>query len=500
MQLRHLGGPPPRVLHSVWLLEGCGGPVRARLAQELRRADRGLPDELHLRTASVRQRGSGLGRALPDQRAGRRPDHDLRRRQAGPRRALRGGPRRRARRCTAAHARDRGERVQHRRRPAQRGQPARGDGVDRGVDGHRAGACTRALAEGRPALVRQRSACLRAGNRLAADGLATRGDRTPPRVAGRRAGAGGRRGRLMEAAAPHRTETMRSAVISAAGTAVVENVEVPEPAPGQVRVRLEGSGVCGSDLPVWEGRDWFDYPREPGAPGHEGWGVVDALGEGVESLEIGRRVASLGSHAYADYDLVDAESVIPLPGELDGTPFPGEPLGCAVNVFRRSAIEPGQLVAVIGAGFLGSVVMQLALLAGARVIAISRRAAPLELARELGVEQTLTLDDDPLARIESMTGGVLCDRVIEAAGKQETLDLAGALTRVRGRLVIAGYHQDGPRTVDMQTWNWRGLDVVNAHERDPAIYVSGVREAARLVAQGELDPSPLYTHRFGLED
>src|SRR3954452_10000718 len=397
MQLRHLGGPPPRVLHSVWLLEGCGGPVRARLAQELRRADRGLPDELHLRTASVRQRGSGLGRALPDQRAGRRADHDLRRRQAGPRRALRGGPRRRARRCTAAHARDRGERVQHRRRPSQRGQPARGDGVDRGVDGQRAGACARALAEGRPALVRQRSACLRAGNRLAADGLATRGDRTPARVAGRRAGAGGRRGRLMEAAAPHRTETMRSAVISAAGTAVVENVEVPEPAPGQVRARLEGAGVCGSDLPVWEGRDWFDYPRETGAPGHEAWGVVDALGEGVDSLESGTRVASLGSHAYAEYDVVDAESRIPLPPELDGSPFPGEPLGCAVNVFRRSAIEPGQVVAVIGAGFLGSVVMQLALRAGARVIAISRRTAALDVARDLGAQRVIALDDDPLA-------------------------------------------------------------------------------------------------------
>src|SRR3954453_8776409 len=324
MQLRHLGGPPPRVLHSVWLLEGCGGPVRARLAQELRRADRGLPDELHLRTASVRQRGSGLGRALPDQRAGRRADHDLRRRQAGPRRALRGGPRRRARRCTAAHARGRGERVQHRRRPAQRGQPARGDGVDRGVDGQRAGARARTLAEGRPALVRQRSACLRAGNRLATDGLATRGNRAPARVAGRRAGAGGPRGGLMEAAAPHRTETMRSAVISAAGTAVVENVEVPEPAPGQVRVRLEGSGVCGSDLPVWEGREWFDYPREPGSTGHEGWGRVVPTGAEADAPPAGTRLPSIWFRTDAESDVAAADAGVALPRELDGRPFPGE--------------------------------------------------------------------------------------------------------------------------------------------------------------------------------
>jgi threonine dehydrogenase-like Zn-dependent dehydrogenase len=293
--------------------------------------------------------------------------------------------------------------------------------------------------------------------------------------------------------------TMRSAVLRQAGDVVVEPVRLPEPGPGQVRVRLEGCGVCGSDMPVWEGRDWFDYPREPGAPGHEGWGVVDALGESVVGLDLGTRVASLGSHAYAEYDLVDASSVIPLPRALDGVPFPGEPLGCAVNVFRRSAIEPGDVVALVGAGFLGLVVMQLVLRAGARVVAISRRQAALDVARELGAEHAFTLDDEPLARVDALTGGALCDRVIEAAGKQETLDVAGALTRVRGRLVIAGFHQDGRRSVDMQTWNWRGLDVINAHERDPAVYAAGVAEAARLVADGALDPSPLYTHHFPLE-
>jgi threonine dehydrogenase-like Zn-dependent dehydrogenase len=303
----------------------------------------------------------------------------------------------------------------------------------------------------------------------------------------------------MEAAAPRQTEAMRSAVVLAAGEAAMREVQRPEPGPGQVRVRLEGSGVCGSDIPLWEGREWFDYPREPGAPGHEGWGVVDALGDGVEGVEPGTRVASLGSHAYAEYDIAEAASVIALPDALEGLPFPGEALGCAVNVFRRSQIEAGQLVAVVGAGFLGSIVMQLAARAGARVVAISRREAALAVAREMGAERTIALADDPLAQIESLSGGSLCDRVIEAAGKQETLDLSAALTRVRGRLVIAGYHQDGMRTVDMQTWNWRGLDVINAHERDPAVYVAGVEAAAAMVADGLLDPAPLYTHQFPLE-
>jgi threonine dehydrogenase-like Zn-dependent dehydrogenase len=82
---------------------------------------------------------------------------------------------------------------------------------------------------------------------------------------------------------------------------------------------------------------------------------------------------------------------------------------------------------------------------------------------------------------------------------QETLDLAGRLTAERGRLVIAGYHQDGPRTVDLRLWNWRGLDVVNAHGRDPAAYVAGMRAAVEAVVEGRLDPAPLYTHRFPLD-
>ena len=77
--------------------------------------------------------------------------------------------------------------------------------------------------------------------------------------------------------------------------------------------------------------------------------------------------------------------------------------------------------------------------------------------------------------------------VIEATGQQRPLDLAAELTRVRGRLVIAGYHQDGPRSVNMQLWNWRGIDVINAHERDPEIYRRGMDEGVRLLAAGGLD-------------
>jgi len=289
----------------------------------------------------------------------------------------------------------------------------------------------------------------------------------------------------------------RAAVIRESRSAELVEVPVPEPGAGEVRLRLEGSGVCGSDLAVWTGRPWFKYPRPAGAPGHEGWGVVDAVGEGVEELGEGDRVAGLSYNAYADYDVARAEDLVPLPEGVDY--FPGEALGCAVNVVRRSGIEAGDTVAVVGAGFLGCVIGQLAAGAGARVIAVSRRRSALETAREMGASETIAQEEPVLERVEELTEGGLCDVVVEAAGVQSTLDLAGPLTKTRGRLVIAGFHQDGSRSVDMQLWNWRGLDVVNAHERDPRVYVEGIREAARAVAEGRLDPSPLYTHRFGLD-
>jgi threonine dehydrogenase-like Zn-dependent dehydrogenase len=89
--------------------------------------------------------------------------------------------------------------------------------------------------------------------------------------------------------------------------------------------------------------------------------------------------------------------------------------------------------------------------------------------------------------------------VIEAGGTQETLDLGSALTGTRGRLVIAGYHQDGLRSVNMQEWNWRGIDVINAHEREEAVSVEGIRLAAEAVASARIRVDELVTHFFPLD-
>src|SRR5215210_1554361 len=123
-----------------------------------------------------------------------------------------------------------------------------------------------------------------------------------------------------------RRATMVAAVLDAPREAHVERVPVPAPGPGEVLFRLEGCGVCASSLPTWEGRPWFSYPLSAGAPGHEAWG----------RLEDGTRVAVLTDRGHAEWAEVAAAEIVPLPPALDGLPFPGEALACAVLVFRRS--------------------------------------------------------------------------------------------------------------------------------------------------------------------
>jgi threonine dehydrogenase-like Zn-dependent dehydrogenase len=229
---------------------------------------------------------------------------------------------------------------------------------------------------------------------------------------------------------------------------------------------------------------------------------VDAVGEGVANACVGDRVALLSYHAYAEHDIAAHDAIVKLPQVLTNRAFPGEPLACVMNIFRRSQIAAGQTVAIVGIGFIGAALTALAVRAGARVIALSRRPFALEMAERFGARRLIRLDDIPsaLSEAKQFVGAEGCERVIEAVGSQEALDIATELAGTRARLVIAGYHQDGARRVNLQQWNWRGLDVINAHERDAAEYRRGMQEAVDLVASGGFDPSPLFTHQFTLEE
>lgn len=290
------------------------------------------------------------------------------------------------------------------------------------------------------------------------------------------------------------------AVLAQAGKFVVQRQPRLRCDANEVLIKLEGCGVCASNIPVWEGRSWFKYPLEAGAPGHEGWGEIVAVGDKVFHLRPGQRVACLGGHAFANYVSVPAQQVAPLPDSIADIPFPGEAIGCAMNIFRRADISRGQTVTIIGAGFLGLLLVQLAVDAGARVFTISRRESVRRMAQQFGAEETFDTKSlsANLRKINELTGNG-CDRVIEVTGLQFALDAATEIIAEYGKLVIAGYHQDGMRHINMQKWNWKAIDVINAHERDPRLYIQGIEAGILAMENGRIRPQDLLTHCFSLD-
>jgi len=136
------------------------------------------------------------------------------------------------------------------------------------------------------------------------------------------------------------------------------------------------------------------------------------------------------------------------------------------------------------------------------VIAISRRPYPREFAKQYGADEIIPLTStwEVTNKVAEITNQNFCTRVIEANGKQEAIDIATEIIGEYGKLIIAGYHQDGLRQVNMQKWNWKGIDVINAHERDPKKYLTGMQRAVEAVSAGILKPDDLYTDILPLAD
>jgi threonine dehydrogenase-like Zn-dependent dehydrogenase len=270
-------------------------------------------------------------------------------------------------------------------------------------------------------------------------------------------------------------------------------IETPAPpfGAGEVLVRIRGCGVCGSDMNVWRGVAGIEYPLAPGAPGHETWGEVVEVAADVATICVGQTVTGLLWNGFAELGVGRAVDLAVVP---DGFSAAGEPLACAMNVVRRSAIRSGDRIAVVGFGYLAALFAQLLPGQVGAWVAISRREDSRALALRLGAEAAYDFAEIPSDLWDSFAV------VVEAAGVQQTLDYATWLTAYGGRLVIAGYHADGPRTVNVQSWNWKGVDVINAHERRSAVYLDALRQALDLVSFRRLDLTSLHTHAWPLSD
>jgi 2-desacetyl-2-hydroxyethyl bacteriochlorophyllide A dehydrogenase len=280
----------------------------------------------------------------------------------------------------------------------------------------------------------------------------------------------------------------------------VYEIDKPTPKPNEILVKVEACGVCSSELGIWQNQNL--KLEQPLFMGHEVSGVIEEVGRDVDNFSVGDRVTVYTNKGgYAEFISVPEEWAIKVADHIPIELALGEPIGCAMNGTKRSKVEVGDTVVMIGLGFMGGLILQGIKLKGAsKIIAVDPRKESQELAKKLGADIIINPNsEDSESRILELTEERGADVVVESTGYQEPLNLAAKVVKIRGRIVIFGYHQEGPRAVDVQTWNWKGLDVINAHERDPEVYMEGMKIGVKLLNSGHLEMEPLVSHYFSID-
>jgi threonine dehydrogenase-like Zn-dependent dehydrogenase len=282
---------------------------------------------------------------------------------------------------------------------------------------------------------------------------------------------------------------MNAAILTENGFEIREQ-EIPACSDDEILIKIISCGVCSGDVFVYQNRGEMasNYSRL----GHEGSGVITAVGKKVSDFAVGEIITTFSLPAYADYLIATPGNVVKLPPEVDPKHALGEPIACCVHAVNRYRTHPGDRVAVIGCGFMGLICLQLAKYQGAEFIcAIDPVEERLAAAKNLGANFTTDPREMDAQSILGETGGF--DIIIEAAGTQGALDMSTPLIREHGQLVLVGYHQTnaGLRTVNMEQWNLKAIDVINGHIRREDEKKEAMRKGMELMAQGDLMTEPL---------
>jgi S-(hydroxymethyl)glutathione dehydrogenase/alcohol dehydrogenase len=337
---------------------------------------------------------------------------------------------------------------------------------------------------------------------------------------------------------------VRAAVLPAVGSPLrITGIDLPDPGPGQVRVRLAAAGVCHSDLSLSDGTMRVPVPA---VLGHEGAGTVVAVGEGVGHVSPGDGVVlnwapscgacpacSLGEvwlcanalrgaadvyarttegtdlhpglnvAAFAEETVVSASCVLPAP---DGVPLADAALlGCAVltgygAVHHAARVRPGETVAVFGVGGVGLAALQAARIAGAsKIVAVDVSAGKEELARTAGATDYVVASDATAREIRGLTGKQGVDVAVECAGRAVSIRTAWDSTRRGGRTTVVGIGgKDQQVTFNaLEIFHWgRTLSGCVYGNSDPA---QDLPVLADHIRAGRLDLSALVTERISLD-
>lgn len=268
----------------------------------------------------------------------------------------------------------------------------------------------------------------------------------------------------------------------------------------QVLVRITHVGVCQYDGSYFKGL----IGKTPMRIGHEPVGVIEAVGGNVQGFKPGDRVTGLFAYlkAFATYGLAEPSQMLKLPDHVPAEQALGEPLKCISTILRSAPPEFGDHVLVMGAGFMGLLVLAgLVGAAPATLIAADINEARLALAKELGATHTLNAaDPDFLAKVKTITGGHGTDVVFEVVGKPEPVELAAkTLRKTRARYVLAGWH-GVPGTYTLRNWTTVGAVILTPHPNYSLDPYEDMRRGVDGVARGRLPMGRLITHRFPLDD
>ncbi len=238
----------------------------------------------------------------------------------------------------------------------------------------------------------------------------------------------------------------------------VDDVPMPEPGPGQARVKLTASGVNFIDIYFREGQ----YPAQlPLTLGQEGAGVVDAVAPDVTDIAVGAQVAYTSiPGAYAEYAVVPAARLVPVPNGIDLRQALALMLqGMTAHYLSHSTypLQPGDTALVhAAAGGVGGLLVQLAKLRGARVIGTVSTEAKAQIAHAAGADEVIIYtQEDFAARTKALTNGRGVDVVYDSVG-QTTFDQSLNSLRPRGYLVLFGQSSGPVPPFNIQTLNAKG--------------------------------------------
>lgn len=283
----------------------------------------------------------------------------------------------------------------------------------------------------------------------------------------------------------------------------LRTVDLPEPGPGEALVEVSACGICTWDLFIYSG-GFQDQRPFPFYFGHEGIGRVVRSGPGVDlpegqrvALRESRKVGNQGGGHMAEYSVQIANSLVLLPeDDVPDQEFMVEPAACCVNALNISPVRPGERVAIVGVGYMGSVLLQLLAMSAAReVVVFERRDESLAYSENLSGDTPVRVIDtreQPAGGSWSAHEGEF-DLVVEATGVEPGFRLADSLVRRGGRFCIFSW-QHHPFEFDFGSWHQRGLTVHNSSPAESWNMTGCFEQARDLIHAGRIDQSDLVTH------